>query len=112
MFLGLLLEAEYAFYWNVFANSVPSRLVNRMPVFFFDTGHMVRAIPALLDLGMGSYYPGAQLPLLDINAPIDPQALVTYAQQETDSLAVAVQRLRAGPTPDQMLETVITTQAG
>jgi len=33
MFLGLLLEAEYAFYWNIFANSVPSRLVNRMPCF-------------------------------------------------------------------------------
>jgi len=109
MFLGLLLEAEYAFYWNIFANSVPSRLVNRMPVFFFDTGHMARAIPALLDLGMASYYPGAQLPLLDINAAIDPQALVVYAQQETDSLATAVQRLRAGPTPDQMLETVLGT---
>lgn len=110
MFLGLLLEAEYAFYWNVFANSVPSRLVNGLPVFFFDTGHMARSIPALLDLGLRSYYPGAQLPLLDIKRAIDRQVLARYAQGEVDSLAPAVQRLRAGPTPDQMLETVLAAE--
>jgi hypothetical protein len=110
MFLGLLLEAEYAFYWNVFANSVPSRLVNQLPVLFFDTGHMARAIPALLDLGLRSYYPGARLPLLDIKRAIDPPALAPYAQGEVDSLAVAAQRLRAGPTPDQMLETVLAAE--
>jgi hypothetical protein len=107
MFLGLLLEAEYAFYWNVFANSVPSRLVNQLPVFFFDTGHMARAIPALLELGLRSYYPGAQLPVLDIERAIDAQALAPYAQGEVNSLVVAAQRLRAGPSPDQMLETVL-----
>jgi hypothetical protein len=110
MFLGLLLEAEYAFYWNVFANSVPSRLVNHLPVFFFDTGHMARAIPSLLDLGLRSYYPGAQLPLLDIKRALDPQVLAPYAQGEVDSLALAAQRLRAGQTPDQMLETVLAAE--
>jgi hypothetical protein len=107
MFLGLLLEAEYAFYWNVFANSVPSRLVNQLPVFFFDSGHMARAIPALLELGLRTYYPGAQLPLLDIKTTIDPEALVPYAQREIASLTTAVRHLRAAATPDQMLETVL-----
>ena len=107
MFLGLLLEAEYAFYWNVFANSVPSRLVNRLPVFFFDRGHMARAIPALLELGLQSYYPGVQFPLLDIGQVIDPEALVPYAQREIASLTTAVRHLRAGATPDDMLETVL-----
>jgi hypothetical protein len=107
MFLGLLLEAQYAFYWNVFANSVPSRLVNELPVFFFDTGHMARAMPALLELGLSSYYPGARLPLLDIRRAIDPQLLAPYAQDGVESLELATQRLRAGPAPDQMLETVL-----
>ncbi len=107
MFLGLLLEAEYAFYWNVFANSVPSRLVNRLPVFFFDRGHMARAIPALLELGLRSYYPGVQLPLLDIGQVIDPEALLPNAQREIASLTTAVRHLRAGATPDDMLETVL-----
>jgi hypothetical protein len=107
MFLGLLLEAEYAFYWNVFANSVPSRLVNRQPVFFFDRGHMARAIPPLLELGLRSYYPGVQLPLLDIEQAIDPQVLIPYAQREIASLTTAARHLRAGATPDEMLEKVL-----
>ena len=68
---------------------------------------MARSIPALLDLGLRSYYPGARLPLLDIERSIDSQVLASYAQGEVDSLALSVQRLRSGPTPDQMLETVL-----
>ena len=110
MFLGLLLEAEYAFYWNVFANSVPSRLVNQLPVLFFDSGHMARAMPALLELGLRTYYPGVQLPVLDIKQPIDPEALLPYVQGEIGSLATALRRLRAAETPDQLLETVLADE--
>ena len=68
---------------------------------------MARAIPELLELGLQSYYPGVQFPLLDIGQVIDPEALVPYAQREIASLTTAVRHLRAGATPDDMLETVL-----
>lgn len=44
-FMTLLHEAEYVFYWNIVSNSIPARVVNHLPVFFFDAGHMCHAIP-------------------------------------------------------------------
>jgi len=106
-FLGLLLEAEHAFYWNVFANSVPSRLSNRLPVCFFDTGHMARTLPQLLNTGLSTYYPGARLPLLDLAMPLVDAALAELARSEIDSLALAHARLCAGATPDALLERIL-----
>jgi hypothetical protein len=106
-FLGLLLEAEHAFYWNLFANSVPSRLANRLPVCFFDTGHMARAMPPLMNIGLTTYYPGARLPLLDIGEPLLAAPLAALARAELDSLALAAQRLREGDTPDALLARIL-----
>ncbi|HEX4073753.1 MAG TPA: hypothetical protein VHX68_21415 [Planctomycetaceae bacterium] len=45
-FLSLLYEAEYCFYWNVFSHSIIARVMNQGPVFFFDWGHLVHALPS------------------------------------------------------------------
>jgi hypothetical protein len=106
-FLGLLLTAEHAFYWNVLANSVPSRLVNGLPVFFFDTGHMVHALPELLEPALTSYYPNARLPLLDLDKSMTADGLLPHARDELASMADAVRLLRAGPDPERMVETLL-----
>jgi hypothetical protein len=67
-------------------------------------------MPALLELGLRTYYPGVQLPVLDIKQPIDPEALLPYVQGEIGSLATALRRLRAAETPDQLLETVLADE--
>jgi hypothetical protein len=109
-FLGLLLTAEHAFYWNVLANSVPSRLLNDLPVFFFDTGHMVHALPELLEPALTSYYPNARLPLIDLDKPMTAEGLLPHARDELASMADAVRLLRAGPDPERMVETLLAGQ--
>lgn len=106
-FSALLLLAENAFYWNQLSNSATARLANRLPVFYFDRGHMANAIPPLFDLAMQSYFPGAQLRVLDLLQPLDPAALRALAASQRDSLAHAYERLRSAPAPRRVVETLL-----
>jgi hypothetical protein len=100
-FHELLLNAEYAFYWNVFTNSAAARLENGGAVFFFDNGHMAHAMPPLLALGMRTYYPHVVLPMLDVLERLDPAALAANARRLLDSLGIARARRQSQPTPAQ-----------
>jgi hypothetical protein len=102
-FHALLMSAEHAFYWNVFTNSAPARLINQLPVSFLDMGHMAHAMPPLLELGLRSYYPGARMAPLDQRAPLVPEVLATRAAEQDASLAAARERFRAQPAPEAMV---------
>jgi hypothetical protein len=43
-FNGLLLGAEYVFGWNIISFSVFIRIMNELPIFFFDKGHLHHSI--------------------------------------------------------------------
>jgi hypothetical protein len=104
LFLALLLEAEYVFWWNVFSNSVLARAVNRLPIFFFDRGHLARAVRPFFDLAMRWYYPDSELPYLDPTEPLEPVTLAEAAARQDRGLAGAIENLRQAPAPRVMVE--------
>jgi hypothetical protein len=109
LFLPLVLEAEYAFYWNIFSNSILPRLLNRCPVFFFDHGHLARAIPPLFAEGLRRYYGGSTLPYRPIEQPLEAGPLALQASDQARSLAPAERCLRASPPPATMVQTLLKT---
>lgn len=103
LFLSLLFDAEYVFYWNIFSNSVPARAVNRLPLFFFDRGHMVHAIPPLFAEGMKRYFPGSELSYLDQIRELRAKDLVFPAAAQEESLQAARENLQSSPPPQEMV---------
>jgi hypothetical protein len=107
-FTRLLLEAEYAFYWNPFSNSVPARLVNGRAAFFFDRGHMAHAIPALYELGLRTYYPGTRPSMLALDAALVPGELADLASSQAAGLQQARLRFTSAPTPRELVQRLLT----
>jgi hypothetical protein len=110
LYNALLLAAEHAFYWNLFSNSAAARLANRLPVLYFDAGHMVQAIPSLLELGLQSYFPGGRFELIDVARPLELPALAELALAQERSLEQAHARLREAPPPDRIVASLLDSE--
>ena len=106
-FMSLLHEAEYCFYWNLYTSTVPARVVNQLPVFFFARGHMAEAIPALAVAAAQLYYAGARVPLLDFEQPCDAAALAPIAAAQADLFATARVQFQQAPPPDTMVAHIL-----
>jgi hypothetical protein len=104
LFTALLLDAEHAFYWNIFSNSIPARVLNHRPVFFFDPGHLARAIPPLAEAGLAHYYAGTEPPYLGRSAPLDAGELGQLAQRQQQTLGPARAAFRRSPAPSTLIE--------
>ena len=111
LFVDLLLEAEYVFYWNVLSNSLLARLANRLPALFFDRGHLAQVMPALLDLGLKTYFPGAELALLDQRERLAASTLVALAARQERALETALDNLRRAPAPRELIEQLMSVSS-
>jgi hypothetical protein len=109
-FMSLLFDAEYVFYWNIFSNSIPARVLNHLPVFFFEPGHMAHAIPALYETGIKHYYQGAKLDYLDQGRMPSADELVQLASRQGSVLYGAINRFMQSPTPDQLVAKLLLSQ--
>jgi hypothetical protein len=107
LFEDLLLEARYVFYWNVLSNSLLARMANRLPVLFFDRGHLANAMPALLELGLETYFDGAQLPLLDQRKALTPGVLAELAVAQDSTLRGALENFRRSPLPRALVRQLL-----
>jgi hypothetical protein len=107
LFADLLLEAEYAFYWNMLSNSLLARLANRLPALFFDRGHLAYAIPALLELGLKTYFAGAQFAVLDQRQGLAPGALAELAAAQQLTLGNAIENFLRSPTPRELVQRLL-----
>ena len=102
-FLACLLEAEYAFYWNAYAGSIPIRVANSLPVFLFDAGHLVRTIPSLGGAGAEWLFRDAELRLLGSAADLSPERLAPLAARQVEMLEGARAHYRRAPPPEELL---------
>ncbi len=110
-FLSLLLDAEYVFYWNIFSQSIIDRVMNRLPPFFFDRGHLARAMPAVLRLGIENYYAGAEPAYLDLEEPLVPSKLATIAASEDRRFENARARFSSSWSPLELVESLVEARA-
>ena len=107
LFSLLVLEAEYVFYWNIFSNSILPRVMNCLPVFFFDPGHMVRAIPPLAVTGMKQYYADSKPTFLDPWAELTSKELAVLASAQAESMSSARENFQRSPSPLEMVERLL-----
>jgi hypothetical protein len=98
-FVSLVLEAEYAFYWNMFSNSLKLRIVNRLPYFLADLGHIGRSCPLLFERTARCYYVAGVPPYLDFSQPLDARALAREAAAQEPRLRAMADNLLQSPRP-------------
>jgi hypothetical protein len=110
-FRGLLLNAEYVFYWNIFSNSILVRIANVSPIFFFDRGHLARSIPSLIPIAMRSYFANAELPMLDPRQRLNADAVGAKAKEQSVTFAPTYRAFHALPSPDEMLRSIAAGDA-
>jgi hypothetical protein len=111
LFTTLVLDAEQVFYWNVLSNSIVLRIANHQPVLFFDTGHVVHAIPALGDRGLAVYWCGVPPPSVDIAERLDAARLADMAQAQDRALEPTRARWWKATRPDALVQQLLGARA-
>lgn len=107
-FAGLLFGAEAVFYWNIFSSTVPIRLVNRLPFYFFDRGHMARASQPLFEVGMREYYLDSPLIYVDPLKQLDADELDRITEtQEGRGMDDARRNFWRSPSPREMIRDLL-----
>jgi hypothetical protein len=106
-FTALLLDAEYAFYWNVVSHSILMRLFNQLPVFLFDRGHLVRNVKPMYERVIAWYYQGWEPIYLDHREPLAPETLAGLAARFREAAGGICQGFRRAPAPAEMVERIL-----
>jgi hypothetical protein len=110
-FLSLILDAEYAFFWNLFSNSVAARAVNRLPTFFFDRGHMARNCAGLFDRYMKCYFSAGCPPCLAMDEPLDVEQLARRAAEQAAAWTAFGDNLLKSPAPAEVVRRILEKPA-
>jgi len=103
-FVDTLLRAEYAFYWNVFSFSMLLRLMNGLPVFFFDKGHLARIVRGYYAAAVNCYFGGLEPIFADPALPLTPGRLEALGHRFTAYAARVIVRFQSASSPTRMLE--------
>ncbi len=106
-FMSLILDAEYVFFWNLFSNSVVARAVNRLPMFFFDRGHMARYCPGLFERYMTCYFTAGCPPCLPMDEPLDAEQLPRRAAEQADAMNALADNLLKSPAPAEVVRRLL-----
>ncbi|MEM7363055.1 MAG: hypothetical protein AAF525_03470 [Pseudomonadota bacterium] len=104
----VVIESEFAFYWNIMSFSVYGRLATRLPVFFFHSGHMVEIMPALIHEATDLFYAGRQPRFLSIDHPLKNSDLRTFAAEDQDHLDEIRKKLESSRSSEQLLRHLVT----
>ena len=102
-FLTLLLDAEFAFYWNVVSHSMLLRLMNQRPFFMFDLGHLIRNVTPLQQRVIDWYYQGRGPMMLRQERGLDLDELRALARDSAAAAGQVSRGLCRAPTPDAMV---------
>ena len=108
-FSRLLLGAQYAFFWNYYSFSIIHRVIDQLPVLFFDAGHMVRILPALADAGIRLFYDGWRPPVLRLATPFDRVDLAERATESSRQFLRITEGLRQCSSPLEVLGRVLAS---
>src|SRR5262249_48720049 len=106
-FMSLLLDAEYVFYWNICSYSVLIRVMNRLPVFFFDQGHIARYSTELFSRNLDCYYLGWCPPWLPLTEPLEAAPLAQKAAEQAGPFNAMADNLLKSPAPAHVVRQLL-----
>lgn len=104
-FTTLLLDAEATFYWNVVSNSMFHRVLNGLPNFYFDPGHLGR-IQVIYELAIKNYFAGWEPVYLDQKQELSLELLRLVDgvfQQETSRIR---DHYQTAPSPSEFISRI------
>lgn len=108
LFMLLLYEAEYVFYWNMFSASIVVRALNRKPFFFFDKGHLARVISSFSAVAMRHFYPDCEIELLQQGNTLTSERLVRLAAAQEEKIFLpAFENFSRSPNPEQIVREIV-----
>tara|TARA_R110002072_G_scaffold43340_6_gene121751 strand:+ start:4445 stop:5686 length:1242 start_codon:yes stop_codon:yes gene_type:complete len=99
-----LLQAEYVFYWNLASYSTFLRVINGLPMFMFDEGHLARHVKPMHERMVRWYYHNWTPPSLNQHEALDADALEELSRDYKKETAVILKNFRQLPTPEQVIE--------
>ncbi|TXH35883.1 MAG: hypothetical protein E6Q94_03605 [Burkholderiaceae bacterium] len=111
-FMGRLMHAEYAFFWNYYSFSIIHRVRANRPVMFFDVGHMVHIMPKLHDAGVQLFYDAWRPPLLPLEQPFKDADLAQRADESVAQFERINQGLQRCASPTALLVQVRLANQG
>ena len=85
--------------------------MNHLPVYFFDPGHMVRAIPPLFASGMKQYYAGSEPVYLKLQADLESEELAVLGAKQERTMSDARENFWRSPGPDEVVEELLAGKA-
>lgn len=106
-FTSLLLDAEYVFYWNLASYSTFLRVINGLPMFMFDGGHLVRHVKPMAERMAHAYYQNWTPPFLDPHAELKPDVLAELSKDYKDDTDKIVKTLKELPSPEQAVRDLL-----
>jgi hypothetical protein len=102
-----LLEAEAAFYWQIYSTSGFLRIWNDLPMFFFDPGHNARLLGPMHANGIESHFMGNPPVQLDIEKAFDAATLQALGERFRKAGRESRARLARLPTPEAMFAAIV-----
>lgn len=106
-FSSLLLKAEYVFYWNLASYSTFLRVINGLPMFMFDGGHLVRHVKPMFERMAHSYYQNWTPPFLDPHEELNTDVLAELSKDYKQDTGKILKNLKELPSPEQVIEDLL-----
>lgn len=107
-FSSLLLEAEYVFYWNLASYSTFLRLINGLPMFMFDGGHLVRHVKPMFARMAHSYYQNWTPPFIEPLDALNAEHLAELSKNYELETRSILKNLKELPPPEQVIEDLLS----
>lgn len=107
-FNSLLLSAEYVFYWNLASYSIFLRVINGLPIFMFDEGHLERHVKPMRERLVSWFYQNWIPPLLNQQEALSTGVLEELSKDCKQHSRRMLKNLRALPSPEQLIDELLS----
>lgn len=108
-FNSLLLKAEYVFYWNLASYSTFLRMINGLPIFMFDEGHLERHVKPMRERLSRWFYQNHPPPLLNQHEMLNTEVLAELSKDCKQNTREMINVLKQLPSPEQVVDKLLSS---
>jgi hypothetical protein len=102
-----LLDAEYTFFWNIFSCSAAfMRLARKLPVIYFNKGHVAQFSNLVYEDGVRCYFGGCEPRQID-HQDFSKAALDEVVSKQKPAVDALLEYWKGSPTPRQVIDRLL-----